>query len=703
MRGHQRRVNLMMIQRKIMRLLLITILGYGVLFSVFQYVIWQPQFDNMVVESAQKDMAKSVENLTREINHILVMSKDYALWDDSYQFVEDQNMSYIEINMTDSALESLGVQFMMFQNNQEEMVFGQYQNEAKEWLPLKASDVSSVTQTIRKDKSDSDEKSGLIAWNGNIYLLGMSRIYHSDGSGPSNGKVFFGRKLDAGMLENSNQILGIQSKIYVMDKDGIAQIKLPNSRNDIQIEDLGTGFIMHKSSRQEMKSYKVLYDMTGMEIAILEVVNSRKISIMGGQMGISTALSFTLIGVVVAFFLGFLFKSIISKPIISLSQKLQRFGTLDFESVGTEEDLNLLERDDEIGYLASSIEEMKKQIIGKHHEIKELNQHLDSKVHERTVALQETNAKLILSDKVLSETSEGVLITDASVRIVRANEALLKMCKCELKDIIGQNPKIFKSGMHDETFYTQMWKELKEKDYWAGEIWDRNMSGEVYPKWLSINIIRNEKNEITHYIGLSSDITLIKQNEYQLQQMAYYDALTGLPNRALFYERLQQAVVRAHRKKHMVALFFLDLDRFKIVNDTLGHAIGDKVLQKVAKVISQNVREMDTVSRLGGDEFTIVIDDVDSIKHVSEVANRIIHCMSQPFQVGEIKEAIQIGVSIGIAIYPKDDVTVDGLIRKADAAMYHAKESGRNGFSFVVKENTQKFHPKSNNELRAFE
>ncbi len=295
-----------------------------------------------------------------------------------------------------------------------------------------------------------------------------------------------------------------------------------------------------------------------------------------------------------------------------------------------------------------------------------------------------TERKLRQAAKVFQSTTEGVIITDAKSSIVAVNEAFTKITGYEEQEAIGQTPSLLKSFRHDEAFYRALWDSLEEEGYWQGEIWNRRKNGEVYPQWLTINAIHNDDGEVDNYVAVFSDISTIKQSEERLQHLAHHDALTNLPNRLLLKDRLEHAIDHAHRNGHNVAVLFLDLDHFKSINDSLGHPVGDRVLQDVAERLVSCVRQDDTVARLGGDEFVVLLEQVGGVNHASTVAQKILNLFADPVMVDE--HEISISSSIGVSLYPRDGDDVDSLLKHADAAMYRAKEKGRNTSQFYTQE-----------------
>ncbi len=280
---------------------------------------------------------------------------------------------------------------------------------------------------------------------------------------------------------------------------------------------------------------------------------------------------------------------------------------------------------------------------------------------------------------VFNSISEGILITDVGARIVDINPAVSQITGYEESDLIGKNPRILQSGHHDPQFYRSLWETLISTGYWQGEIWNRRKTGEVYLQRLTINAVHNSVNQITHYVSVIMDITLQKQAEDQLFFRATHDALTGLPNRDHFHGRLAHAITRCQRDGGMLAVMMIDLNRFKQINDTLGHSRGDVVLKATAQRLLKSVRKSDLVARLGGDEFVIILEHVSSVDTCVRIAEMITTAIAEPIVLDD--QPWEISASIGISMCPQDGYAIDRLIEWADEAMYRAKQSGA-GYTF---------------------
>lgn len=294
--------------------------------------------------------------------------------------------------------------------------------------------------------------------------------------------------------------------------------------------------------------------------------------------------------------------------------------------------------------------------------------------------VREGQDKLRLSAQVFVNSAEAIVITDIENNIMQVNKAFTDITGYSEDEVVGKNPRILKSGQQDAAFYREMWSTLLETGCWQGEIMDRRKSGEIYPKWLSIAVVRNDQGEISNYIALFSDITERKASFDRIQHLAHYDALTHLPNRALLNDHIELAIAGAKRNQTSFAIVFIDLDRFKVINDTMGHHVGDTLLQAVAERLQKCVRESDTVARLGGDEFVILLNNINEREDAALVAQKVIGLIAKPFMLGTYQA--NIGASVGISIYPAHGADKFTLLKHADAAMYLAKEKGRNNFQF---------------------
>lgn len=297
---------------------------------------------------------------------------------------------------------------------------------------------------------------------------------------------------------------------------------------------------------------------------------------------------------------------------------------------------------------------------------------------ERDRALNASQRNLYLAEKVIESSLEGILVTDADARIISVNPAFTRLTGYSADEVMGRNPRILSSGRQSRAFYTRMWEEINADGCWQGEVWNRRKNGEIFPELLTINAIRDHEGRLTNYAALFSDISEVKENQQRIRDLAYYDPLTGLPNRRLLDDRLQVELAHAGRQRSRVAVMFVDLDRFKRINDSLGHEVGDQLLVEVANRLRACLRDDDTVARMGGDEFVVVMSDFDGPDGAVHAANRMAGALRSPICV-DGRELV-VTCSIGISLYPDDGRDSSTLIKNADVAMYRAKAEGRNAF-----------------------
>jgi diguanylate cyclase (GGDEF)-like protein/PAS domain S-box-containing protein len=282
-----------------------------------------------------------------------------------------------------------------------------------------------------------------------------------------------------------------------------------------------------------------------------------------------------------------------------------------------------------------------------------------------------------LAASVFRDAREGIVITDAEGKIINANRAFTEITGFQRDEVFGQTPRALKSGRHEPEFYTRMWQQLLQTEHWSGELWNKRKNGEEYPEQLSISAVKDTSGKTTHYVGIFTDITEYKQQQEQIERLAYYDALTRLPNRVLLADRMQQALARADRKKKIVAVCYLDLDGFKPINDRYGHKAGDSVLTEISKRLQEFIRIEDTVARLGGDEFVLLLTDLASEEGSEPILARVLEIVTKPCEL-HTGVNVSVSASIGVTFYPTDHNDPDVLLRHADQAMYQAKQLGRN-------------------------
>jgi diguanylate cyclase (GGDEF)-like protein/PAS domain S-box-containing protein len=282
-------------------------------------------------------------------------------------------------------------------------------------------------------------------------------------------------------------------------------------------------------------------------------------------------------------------------------------------------------------------------------------------------------------EEIFKRSQEGIIVTDEKVKMIACNDAFCRITGYSRSELLGNNPSMLSSGKHDTDFYGRMWQTIREQGWWQGEVWNRNKHGEFYAELLTVNRLKLSDDQPPIYIGMMSDITKMKEHHATLEKLAHYDSLTKLPNRNLLEDRFDRAVAKSDRMQEMLAVCFLDLDDFKPVNDTYGHYVGDLLLIELTHRIEKTIREQDTASRYGGDEFVLLLGELHNRQDCENLLHKILNVLSQPYEIeGNI---INIGVSIGYTLYPFDRGSLESLIDHADQTLYRVKNSGKNSIS----------------------
>ena len=340
---------------------------------------------------------------------------------------------------------------------------------------------------------------------------------------------------------------------------------------------------------------------------------------------------------------------------------------------------------------------LRRQVAQRTQELEQANGQLAGEIEER----RKVEEHLSLAANVFTFAREAISITDAQGSIIDVNAAFSRITGYERAEVLGKNPRVLQSGRQSPAYYAAMWRSLTYSGYWAGEIWNRRKNGEVFAELLTISAVKNAAGVTQNYVALFTDITPMKEQQKRLEHIAHYDALTDLPNRTLLADRLQQAMAQTQRRSQSLAVAYLDLDGFKTVNDTHGHAVGDELLVALAARLLATLREGDTLSRIGGDEFVAILVDLESVSAHETVLLRLLEAASTPVKVKGL--TLQVSVSIGLTLYPQDNVSADQLMRHADQAMYIAKQGGKNRYHLfdVIQDSAVKTHREQLAQIRA--
>jgi len=363
--------------------------------------------------------------------------------------------------------------------------------------------------------------------------------------------------------------------------------------------------------------------------------------------------------------LGLSLGNLITQPLARLAGQMEQ---------AVDGDLDVSAEEDALGEIGQ---------LGRHFnryidQLRSLNQKTLAEISERVTAEQQ----LLIYRNAVEEAIEGIIITDPSANILAVNKAFSEITRYKAEEVLQKNVRLLQSGRHDQGFYQRLWEELLQKGRWSGEVWNRRETGEIYPQILSISAISDQNGAVTHYVGLFHDITELKLKEEHIVHQAYHDGLTGLPNRLLVKDRIEVSIAHVRRGGTKLAVLILDLDNFKKINDSLGHASGDALLLQVTNRLVAQVREEDTVARLGGDEFLILVAAITSEEVVVSLINRLLKNLTAPFLVEG--QELFVSASIGVAFYPNHGANAETLIKHADIAMYQAKKQGKNSCCFFT-------------------
>lgn len=625
----------------------------------------ETRFRAIDLAMARDGVARLEAGLRGEEERLRSVAQGYAVCDETWAYARGRLPSFAELKLGTGALESAGADSVALFGPGGALLYALRGDFAPRPVPGDGSLPTKLGASADLAAIAVGGK-GAAALAGGPLLYTALPILRSDRSGPPAGTLMLGRALDEVLLRDLGDRAGVE----------IAAIEWAGSGSAGE-----TSFSVAPGGRAVLGRL-VLASASGLPLAVVTTTTPRHLR----SQGLSIIALFFGFALVLGFLLILLgrraFDRWILSPLEGLKAALRGMGEAELDA--PQEELGrLVGRRDEIGLVARVLASIKARLLEARELLRRSQEGLETRIRERTEELESANRSLGLYAKILESTSESVIVTDLEGRIVEVNEAACRMAGIGREELIGANPRVLKSGRHGNEFYAAMWRSVLGRGSWSGEIWDRAKGGEIRPRWLSINIIRDAEGKPVNYVGISSDISLAKDAERKLDRLTNYDALTGLPNRALFSDRLDRAIVRARRKSTLVALLFLDLDRFKNVNDSLGHGLGDRLLVCVADRLRSKLRDTDTICRFGGDEFTIILEDVLRRDDVTRVARAVMGAMADPFAMDDSE--IYASASLGIALSPDDGTDADSLVRKADAAMYDAKEAGGGTWRYAVR------------------
>ena len=432
-------------------------------------------------------------------------------------------------------------------------------------------------------------------------------------------------------------------------------------------ESVRSGSIVHAKSHPLNRTLYSPFDQNDKVGEIVVEPNWTEIRRKASDEMLYTALIMTLIAIGIVGVIALVIIKLVIKPVNAISDKLHSINPSKGEILPIPQN----HASNELGQLVGDVNDLVGRLRASLQVEHELN--LQRVVNER----------LRLAAEVFENSQEGIMITDSENRIVSVNRAFSEVTGYEQGEVIGQSPMNFASTRQDSTFYSRMWDTIQKAGHWRGELWNCRKGGEVVPYFYSISSVKDKGGTPINYVAIFSDISERKESEKRIEQLAHFDQLTGLPNRVLLQDHFRIALSMAHRNNEKLSVLFFDLDHFKKINDSLGHSIGDQLLKDVSRRIMTIVREEDTVSRLGGDEFIVILPRTDA-DGAAIVAEKLIKVISAPYQI-QAQELLTT-LSVGIAVYPDDGTDMEELSKSADIAMYQAKQNGRNRACFFTQE-----------------
>lgn len=679
----------MKLQNKTSATILFIVSTLILIISFEQITLILPKFENINIQKAYNNIDEGSRVLDDERNNMSIIVSDYAVWDDTYLYTQTKDDKFITTNFTEDTLGNLNMSFVGVYGK-DEFLF------SLDTLGDKAQ-AKRIEQEILKAASlKAPNANGFITIDDKTYMFASNQITTTDASMTSTYYFTFVRDY----LDFTNEKLGAipGASLEILDSKTMSPEEKQHIQTLYESKDLNSDNLESSSKafyempeQGPILSYATLTDINGEPFAVLRSKTDTGIITEGRSSMHQTGVILILFGITIAFFSVVFVSRFIIKPLDHLKNGLNTLlepgNTLNHD-----DGYLLVGRKDEIGDLYKKFVYVRDEINAANKENDRFNGQLETLVLERTQELKAANAELFLYGETFEETSEGLVVTEPSGAIIKCNKSYELLTGYSKEELVGQNPKIIKSDSQDDDFNDDLWDTLMNKGNWEGEVGTVRKNDQIIPIWLTIDAIRDEMGMTTHYVGALSDMTTKKDMENQLEKMAFYDSLTGLANRALFYIHLQKAISKAKHYDFKIAVLFIDLDGFKLVNDTFGHSNGDLLLVEVGKRINIHIRESDLLSRWGGDEFTIILENIKGKSDVIKIAGDLLYNISQDITISG--EHISISASIGIAIYPDDGDTMEQIMIKADTAMYTSKSNGKNCYTFASSEDKNDKIPK---------
>lgn len=642
----------MKLSRRIVLELALFSLLYGLCLASIVSLIARPRFEAIEREEALADLGRIRAFIDQEEEALDANLLGYASWDDTVEYIEKPEPSFIETNYSKAWLATMGVEVLCIADARGRVRY-EVSHDPATGEPMELGGFFSAPGgggRALAAEAGLEPRSGFLLLGGRTLLAASRPIRNSAGDSPSYGRMVFGRFYTG---RDEKRISGL------MRLD--LSFALSASR---------AGISRSGSSLLATAPFPVLAGEAEGAAGGIVLRHPERILAQGAAMTELLALATFLVGVVFIAAIYLAVKLGVLSPIAALAAAAR--------AIAAREDARErlpADRADEIGDLASSFNGLLDQLHA-------ANANLEARIAERTAELKEANEGLKLMGEVFAHSLEGIIIAGPDREILAVNPAFERISGYSAAEVIGRRPDFLGAGEGLGSSSASLESLLEGRDEWRGELWNRRPDDSPYPVWISISALRGEGGAASRYIAVFHDISDAKRNEERMRRQAFYDALTGLPNRVLLADKIENAIDRSRRFGMKTAVLFLDLDGFKDVNDNHGHEAGDRILKEVAQRLRRIARSEDTVARLGGDEFVILLEDVDNFEVLSKVALRLIAGVSKEVELEE--GSVRVSASVGIAIYPEDGADASALIRSADGAMYAAKQAGKATFRFSL-------------------
>lgn len=633
-------------RRIILELALFSLLYALSLASIISFIV-RPRFEKIEHEEALADLNRVHALVDQEMRSLDANLLGYASWDDTVDYVKTQSQGYIDVNYSQSWLASINAEALCIADARGRVLYEVAYDPASGRRVDLGGFFSSQESPGRALATTPGLKalSGFAILDGKIFLAASRPVRNSADDSPSYGRIVFGRFYTA---RDEARISGLM-RLKVSFDPGIERRWMrqqgPVLLASEPLPSLGggaAGGILLEHPEKIMEEGRAMVDLLGLATALAGFL--------------------FIIAVYLAVKIGAL------SPIAGLAARARALAASDCLA----EELPA-GRHDEIGDLAASFN----GLLGK---LKSANLGLEEKVEERTRELKGANEELQLMGEVFAHSIEGIVITDAEMLILAVNPAFARITCFDAQEVIGKKASMFMRKSLEADSPDELEFLLAQNDQWTGEVWNRRPDGTPYPVWISISSLKGDGDRVLRYIGIFHDISDAKRDEERMRQQAFYDSLTGLPNRVLLADKIENAIDRSTRFGMKTAVLFLDLDHFKEVNDGFGHDAGDLLLKEIGLRLRRIARSEDTVARIGGDEFVLLVEDIENFHVPAGIALRIIAGIEKAVDIHGT--SVVVGASIGIALCPEDGADAAALLKSADSAMYAAKQAGKGTYRF---------------------